>query len=266
MQVYFTSQTRAKVTQLKNQLKNSKKSGSMNDYLLNIKTTVDTLASVESPIDESEHIQIILDGLSDEYDSVVTCIISRTNAYTIPEIETLLMTMKEGIEKHKAGSSDAFSMQPLQANLAQNSNKYNNQFDRGSNKAPSYSSNRGRYNNGGDNYRGSNRGKGRFSRGGGRNSSNQYNKPQCQLCDKYGYTALNCWHKYDTKNQESSNSNNYHQQGRAMIAETTNEDASAFMAVPKTLFDPSWYPNSGATNHLTPKDANLMGKVAYSGD
>lgn len=84
LQVYFTLQTRAKVNQLKNQLKNSKKVGNMNEYLLSIKNILDTLASVGSPIGDAEHIQIILDGLSDESDLIVTSIIYRTDAYSIP--------------------------------------------------------------------------------------------------------------------------------------------------------------------------------------
>lgn len=44
----------------------------MNEYLLAIKKVVDTLVAVGSPIDTSEHVQIILDGLPSEYDSIVT--------------------------------------------------------------------------------------------------------------------------------------------------------------------------------------------------
>jgi hypothetical protein len=60
LQVYFESQTRAKVNHLKIQLKGIKKTTSFNDYQLSIKKIVDTLASVGSPIDESEHISILL--------------------------------------------------------------------------------------------------------------------------------------------------------------------------------------------------------------
>lgn len=150
------------------------------------------------------------------------------------------MTIEERIEKYKVADSDAFSMQPLQANLAQSQSS--NQHDKGNNhKAPNYSSNRGRYNNNGGNYRGFHRGRGRFSRVGGRQSYQSYqysNKPQCQLCDKYGHTALTCWHRFDTKYQDSGNSIHNHQQGKAMLAENTNEEAVA-LAVPETLYDPA---------------------------
>nr|KYP42584.1 hypothetical protein KK1_035991 [Cajanus cajan] len=38
------------------------------------------------------------------------------------------------------------------------------------------------------------------------------------------------------------------------------------MAVPETLYDPSWYPDTGATNHVTPNSTNLQGKAPYNGD
>lgn len=51
LDILFASQTREKVSQLKLQLKSSKKVGSVNDFLLSIKKVVDTLAMVGSPID-----------------------------------------------------------------------------------------------------------------------------------------------------------------------------------------------------------------------
>lgn len=50
-----------------------------------------------------------------------------------------------------------------------------------------------------------------------------------------------------------------------MVAENTTENdpqMSALLAIPETVYDPSWYPDSGATNHLTPESGNLMGKQA----
>nr|KYP65239.1 hypothetical protein KK1_011471 [Cajanus cajan] len=38
------------------------------------------------------------------------------------------------------------------------------------------------------------------------------------------------------------------------------------MTIPETLYDPSWYPDTGATNHVTPDASNLMGKTSYKGE
>lgn len=67
------------------------------------------LIAVGSPIDTAEHIEIVLDGLPNEYDPIVTAIISPTNAYSIPEIEFLLLNIEGRIEKQRTNSSDAFA-------------------------------------------------------------------------------------------------------------------------------------------------------------
>nr|KYP38123.1 hypothetical protein KK1_040641 [Cajanus cajan] len=101
------------------QLKGIKKSTSLSEYLLSIKKIVDTLAFVDSPIDSFEHISIILVGLPSEYNPLVTSIISRTDPYTVTEIETLLATLENRLERQKKEEHDAFTMQNIQANLSQ---------------------------------------------------------------------------------------------------------------------------------------------------
>lgn len=54
-----------------------------------------------------------------------------------------------------------------------------------------------------------------------------------------------------------------------MITESTvpdNSSMSSLMALPETVYDSAWYPDSGATNHITPDQANLHSKSMYSGD
>lgn len=97
------------------------------------------------------------------------------------------------------------------------------------------------------------------SRGGGRY---QFNKPQWQIYDKYVHIASNCLYRYDDQNQESRSNN----QNREMLVENTSSDNSCMLTVPESLYDPSWYPELGATNHLTPSGDNLMQKTVYSGD
>lgn len=208
----------------------------MNDFLLSIKKIVDTLAAVGSLITDSEHIQVILDGLPEEYDSIVASILSRTDPYEISEIEALLMAIEERIERHK--KPDPFGIQDLQANLMQNQ-----QYRRdrgggyGGNRAPSsfnsYNSSRG-----GGRFRGSSsRGRGRNSNRGGRSSSN---KPQCQVCDKYAHIALNCWHRFNEKYQDTSVSNGEIHSSGAMVTENIwndNSNKSALMALPETVYD-----------------------------
>lgn len=75
VEIFFASQTRAKVSQLKIQLRSAKKTGTVNEFLLSIKKIVDTLAAVGSPISTEDHIEAILNGVLIEYDSFVTSVL-----------------------------------------------------------------------------------------------------------------------------------------------------------------------------------------------
>jgi len=66
-------------------------------YLLDIKKSVDALAAIGATISIDDHVEVILDGLSKEYDSFVTSILSRIDPYTVEEIEALLLSQKERI-------------------------------------------------------------------------------------------------------------------------------------------------------------------------
>lgn len=77
---YFASHPRAKIKKLKLQLKTSKNDKTINTYLLDAKKTiVDWLTAVGAPISTGDHIDAILDGLSDEYDPFITTVTSRIN-------------------------------------------------------------------------------------------------------------------------------------------------------------------------------------------
>lgn len=81
---FFTSQTKVKVNQFKTQLRTLKK-GSMKmiEYLLKVKRLFDSLFSIGLPLTLADHIDVILDGFRDEYNSFIVSITFRTNSYTI---------------------------------------------------------------------------------------------------------------------------------------------------------------------------------------
>lgn len=78
------------------------KKGSLtvNEYLLKIKNIVDRLASVSHIVSSSYHIDAIFNGLSEEYDTFIISVNSRTEDYTVEETEALLLAQKGRIEKH----------------------------------------------------------------------------------------------------------------------------------------------------------------------
>jgi len=102
LNVYFASNTRARVRKLKTQLKTLKRDRSISIYLLDIKRFIDSLTVVGSNVSTEDHLEAILDGLPEEYDSFITSVTSRLDPYTIEDIEALLLAQEERFDKHKS--------------------------------------------------------------------------------------------------------------------------------------------------------------------
>ncbi|XP_027343116.1 uncharacterized protein LOC113855685 [Abrus precatorius] len=80
---------------------NIKKSGSIAEYLVQVKQIVKTLAAIGSPLSVEDHIDAICDGLGEDYDGFITSCITQTEPYIVAEIEALLMHKEERLERHK---------------------------------------------------------------------------------------------------------------------------------------------------------------------
>ena len=94
----FAAQTCAKIDQFKTQLKKSQKgSSSINDYLLRIKSIVDSLLSVGYSISTSDHIDTIFEGLPSEYDTLIIVVTTHTDSYIVDEIESILLAKERRI-------------------------------------------------------------------------------------------------------------------------------------------------------------------------
>ncbi|KAI5428529.1 hypothetical protein KIW84_033494 [Lathyrus oleraceus] len=89
------------------------------------------------------------------------------------------------------------------------------------------------------NWRGSN-----FRGGRGRGRS----KPTCQVCDKIGHTAVQCFYRFD---KSYTGSNHYAENNK-------QENHSAFIASPYHGQDYEWYFDSGASNHVTHQNEKLQ--------
>jgi len=83
LQTHNASQTRAQIKKHKQLLRTPKKERFVSAYLIEIKKTVDNLAAVGCPISIEDHIDAILDGLFDEYDSFITSVTSCLDPYTV---------------------------------------------------------------------------------------------------------------------------------------------------------------------------------------
>lgn len=75
-----------------------------------------------------------------------------------------------------------------------------------------------------------------------------------------GHIATICFHRYDKLDTNPSNNT-----GTNFVLQTslTNESPFALMAFPESLQDPSWYLDSGASNHVTTELGNLSLKGSH---
>lgn len=111
IEIYFASQTRAKIKQLKTQLKAIKKQGSTAaEYLIKIKKTIDALAAVGVPISTKDHIEVILDGLNEDYGPFITIVLSRKDLFSVDELEVLLITQDEILDLFKKTNHPCFKL------------------------------------------------------------------------------------------------------------------------------------------------------------
>ncbi|MCO5593936.1 hypothetical protein L7F22_047955 [Adiantum nelumboides] len=87
----YTTNTRARKIQLKNELNNMKKSQGMlvNDYVLKIKEVADALGSIGAPVDDDDLVSIVLKGLTDDdkWKPFATSVYVREN---LPDFDDLI--------------------------------------------------------------------------------------------------------------------------------------------------------------------------------
>lgn len=63
----------------------------MIEYLLRIKAIVDALISIGNRVTQSEHIEAIFDGLTEDYVPFIMSINTRLEPYLVSEVESLLI-------------------------------------------------------------------------------------------------------------------------------------------------------------------------------
>lgn len=67
----------------------------MYEYLLKVKSIVDSLNVIGNPVLVNDYNEAIFDVLPDEYELVITTVISKTESYKIDEIEVFLLTREQ---------------------------------------------------------------------------------------------------------------------------------------------------------------------------
>jgi histone deacetylase 1/2 len=228
---YSTAQTKAKIRQLRSELKTVKKgTKTVTEFILRVRAVANTLISIGDSVSEQDQIDSILDGLPEEYNPFVMMIYGRPDSPSLFDIEGLLLVQESQLEKFR----QELAVPSASANVA--------------------------HTNGGRNSSGS-RGRGRNGRGRGRNQAGSTgNRPTCQLCNKYGHHVFDCWHRFDENfvpAQPQNNPRNDPQGPKDPDPKPQACTANLASATQDLVIPKAWFPDSGASHHLTADFENL---------
>ena len=208
----------------------------MTDYFQRMHSLGDTLATVGQALSNTEMSSYILAGLGTEYDSFVTSVTTRVDPLSLDELYGHLLAHEQRLEQQQSTAELAFSI----ANMATRNTINHGRGGRGSYGRGSSSNQNGRGTRG-------------CGRGSSKSSSNPFSlgTPHvvCQVCNKLGHAAISYYHRFD---------HSYQADPPAI--------AQAFYSLPSAIQDDNWYPDIGASHHLTPDFSNLnMSSKSYSG-
>lgn len=177
-----------------------------------------------------------------EYDSVVVHVTSRVESSSPSEVGALLLSHEGRIDSYSVNvdgtipTANISTFTPAKGRPSFSSNS----FSRG-------------------------RGRGRSARGGRRGWSNTNNRPICQICGFLGHIAEKCYYRFDKDfipQQRTSETQYSHPSRNRSTAPPT---AAVAMANSKSLNDDWWFPDSGASHHVTNDLANLALGSEYTG-
>jgi histone deacetylase 1/2 len=99
---YFTAQTKAKIRQLRSELKTVKKgTKTITEFILRVRAVANTLISIGDSVSEQDQIDSILDGLPEEYNPFVMMMYGRSDSPSLFDVEGLLLVQESQLEKFR---------------------------------------------------------------------------------------------------------------------------------------------------------------------
>ncbi|KAL4318029.1 hypothetical protein GQ457_18G017830 [Hibiscus cannabinus] len=290
IQKVFSVSSTTKIMHLHCSLKNlRKRDQNMREYLAQIQAVCDSLAACWNPLTETMHISAILSGLPSEYEPVIAVITSSQQSYTLDGVcSVLLDTEARQQETHLVNLVQAqSSSMGFSSGIFQSPNC----------SSPSYGLDRsfsgyvGQVSSPNVQYGVSQRIQ--DSRVQGQNNGYQFNRsfpprgrggrvfngrsrPQCQLCGRVGHLVSRCYYRFDQTYDGCYNINCIEDSGEFQKADSdsnfgVSQDISgavAFVsngAAQVVSDDVGWFPDSGATTHLTPDAGIILNSLPYTG-
>lgn len=177
LQATYAKPSRGHVQQIRHQLRSWKKdSKSINEFFQGLTTRFDELALLGKPLDSEDQIELILNGLPEDYKTVADQIEGRDTPPSLTEIHEKLLNQEAKIQLNSVATSPA----PVTANLtnykgSSNNNRNNNTSRRGgyrggySQQQPSFNSHSQQAQSRGGGYQG-----------------------KCQICSVFGHSGRRC--------------------------------------------------------------------------
>ncbi|KAF5477236.1 hypothetical protein F2P56_003898 [Juglans regia] len=98
LETMFTSQSQAKVFQIRHQLTNLKKGSlSITDHYRKVRLLSDTITAAGEPLRHSEVVSYLLNGLNSEFDTFFISVTTRATPISSAELFNLLLTLESRI-------------------------------------------------------------------------------------------------------------------------------------------------------------------------
>ena len=246
----FASQCVSKVTNLRVAIATTKKlSMTTTAFFAKMQSLADALAAAGRPIDDDELVSFILAGLGPDYSNLVGAIGLMTNPISVTELYAQVLAQDERDQMNAGSHGGEFE---TSANAAMRRGGYTRGgYNRGRGRGAVRTQDdhakeerrddRPYYNNRGGGRRGGGGGRGR---GRGRRRTSPWENVTCQICNKEGHRATDCWSRYD---------------------EDGDDDEEKEVHAASYGVDTNWYPDTGATHHITSELNNLTVRDPYQG-
>jgi hypothetical protein len=202
---------------------------SVTEYFGKMKALGDEMKAVGRSLDDEELVEYIITGLDEEYTPLVSALCARVEPISISELFSQLLNFETRVSLF-SGVHHCSA----------------NSMGRG------HGGTCGRGGTHGIGGCSSNLGCGGLGRGDGRGRGRGSNDDVAiyQVCGKRNHTAAACWHRYDESYQPSQNYQ-------------TNQKLAT--AVNSYQYDPNWYVDSGAIDHITGELEKLSIRNKYQG-
>ena len=224
---HCSSSNPSRIMHLHNRLHNSSKgTRSVPEYVQDIQRTCDELTVVGFPVQESVSMYALLRGLGPTYSAFNARITSNLHNLTFEDVIAQINSHDELLHFINPPKENIASECPPAANQTQVSR-----------------SDRDRGRNGGRNSRGRGRNGGRYT-------------PRCQICGQFGHRAQECRERfnrsfYGWQNSTKNPQHSPHAYNLSLPLATGPSDHTV------------WYPDSGATHHVTNDPQALMDPTVY---